>query len=176
MSTKGFVTTIDFSQEKSTVSFWVQDVGAANYGTVTQDIDEVKDAIDAFSLASVKQSGFNKSFPESSANPTDPTAQRERKALVVFEDTTAFIDDPTNTVANPGHGKLFQLEIPAPRLFEDDGTTSCLVAGSDLYDMNSTAVQALITGLETNIRSPYNHTATAPTIAIRKIVHVGRNV
>lgn len=176
MSTKGFVTTSDYSGETSTVSFWVQDVGASNYASVTQDIDEVKDAIIAFSLAQVKQAGMTKNFPEASSPPTDPNAQRERKALVIYEDTTAYIDDPTNTVANPGFGKLFQLEIPAPRVLEDDGTTSCLVAGTDLYDLSSPAVSALIAGLEPNIRSPYNHTSTAPTVAIRKIVHVGRNV
>lgn len=176
MSTKGFVTVEDHSGEKSTVSFWVQDVGATNYASVTQDVDEVKDAIIAFSLGEVRQAGFTKQYPESNAQVTDPTAQRERKALVIYKDTTAYIDDPTNTVANPGNGKLFQLEIPAPRLYEDDATTSCIVAGTDLYDLNSTAVQALIAGLEPNIRSPYNHTATAPTVSIQKIVHVGRNV
>lgn len=176
MSTKGFVTTSDYSNETSTVSFWVQDVGATNYASVSQDVDEVKDAIIAFSLAQVKQAGFTKSYPEASSPTTDPTAQRERKALVIYEDTTQYIDDPTNTVANPGFGKLFQLEVPAPRLFEDDGVTSIIVAGTDLYDMGSTAVQAFVAGIEPNIRSPYNHTSTAPTVAIRKIVHVGRNV
>lgn len=176
MSTKGYVTTEDYSQEVSTVSFWLQDIGAANFASVTQDLDEVKDAIDAFSLARVKNAGFNKTYPESSATVADPTAQRERKALVIYEDTTPYIDDPTNTVANPGFGKLFQLEIPAPRMFEDDGTTSVLVSGTDLYDLTSTAVSAFVAVMEPNIRSPYNHTSTAPSVSIRKIVHVGRNV
>lgn len=176
MSTKGFVTTEDFSGEVSTISFWVQDVGASNYASVTQDIDEVKDAIDAFSLARIKQAGLTKTFPENQASATDPNAQRERKALVIYEDITPYIDAPTNTVANPGFGKLFQLEIPAPRMYEDDGNTPIMVIGTDLYDLSSVAVGELVAGLEPNIRSPYNHTSTQPAVAIRKIVHVGRNV
>lgn len=175
MPTKGFVTVEDYSNEKSTVNFWLQDIGAGNYASVTQDLDEIKDGILGFTLGTVQVAGFSKQFPESSADVTDPSAQRERKALVSYQDTTQFLD-VGNTIANPGYLKYFTMEIPAARVYEDDGTTPLLQPNSDEYDLSTVATAALVAALEPNIRTPYNNSANAPTQQIVKITLIGKNI
>lgn len=168
MPTQAFVSIEDFDKEPTTVTFWVQDIGAANYASVTQDIDEVKDAIIAAVRGEVRKSGFTKTFLESFAAVTDPEAQRETKWLVTFRDTTQFLD-AGNTIANAGFGKIFTLEIGTALL------TGNLVANTDLADLSVTEMDALRDAIQANVRSPYNHTATAPSILVLSIEHVGRN-
>lgn len=168
MPTQAFVSIEDFDGEPTTVTFWVQDIGAANYASVTQDIDEVKDAIIAAVRGEVRKSGFTKTFLESFDAVTDPEAQRETKWLVTFRDTTQFLD-AGNTVANAGFGKIFTLEIGTAKL------TGNLVDNTDLADLSVTEMDALRDAIQANVRSPYNHTATAPSILVLSIEHVGRN-
>lgn len=171
MPTRAYVTVEDFSGEKSTTQFWVQDIGAGNYATVTQDIDEVKDSIITMIRGEVRESGFRKSFPESGAAVADPLAQRETKFLVIYQDTTQFLD-AANTIANAGYLKVFDLEIPTADLSGDKLVTG----GGDAIDLTeATIVAPFVTSIEANVRSPYNHTANAPTIVVKKILHVGRN-
>jgi hypothetical protein len=176
MPTQGFLSIQDYDAEPSSVGFWVQDLGAANYASVTQDIDEVKDAIAAVSLGVINDSGLRKVFPESFAAATDPNAQRERRWLVRMRDTTQFLD-VGNTVANPGYGKIFTLTIPAAKVFTGAGSDEpALVANTDVADIvGNTAMAALVTAIEANVRSPWNHTATAPAVDVLEILLVGRN-
>lgn len=169
MPTRAYVTIEDYDGETTTVHFWVQDIGAANFASVTQDIDEVKDAIAATIRGVVREAGFTKTFPESFAAVTDPEAQRETKWLVTYRDTTQFLD-VGNTIANAGFGKTFQMEIGTAEL------TGNLVANTDLADLTDTEMDALRDSIEANVRSPYNHTASAPTITVLEIRHVGRNI
>lgn len=171
MPTRAYVTVEDYTGEKTTTQFWVQDIGAANYGTVTQDIDEVKDAIATMIRGEVRESGFHKSFPESGAAVTDQLAQRETKWLVVYQDTTQFLD-AANTIANPGYLKIFTLEVGTANIAGDKIPAG---AGDEADLTEATIVAPFVTQFEANVRSPYNHTANAPTIVVKKIVHVGRN-
>lgn len=172
MPTRAYVTVEDYSQEKSTVSFWVQDMSGLNYDSVAQDVDEVKDAILALTLGAVRVAGITKEFPESGADVTDPNAQRERKALIVYQDQTQFLD-AGNTIANPGYLKLFTLELPAAKV-EDGSGTSYLKEDSDEYDLANADIAAFIAVIEANVRSPYNNSAQAPAIKVVKMTKVGR--
>lgn len=166
----------DYDAETSSVGFWVQDLGAANYASVTQDIDEIKDAIAAVSLGVINDSGLRKVFPESFASATDPNAQRERRWLVRMRDNTQFLD-VANTVANPGYGKVFTMTIPAAKVLTGAGSDQpALVANTDVADIVGNAeMAALVVAIEANVRSPWNHTATAPSVDVLEIVLVGRN-
>lgn len=171
MATKAFVTIADYGgadgkEELSTTSFYTTDITALNFGSVTQDIDEVKDAILDVIRGEVREVGFTKTFPESAALVTDAEAQREDKWLVVYTDTTAELGAG---VINAGYGKKFNFEIATALL------TGLLSTNSDLMDLTSTEGAALKASIEANVRSPYNWTAVAPTIEVNRVVHVGRN-
>lgn len=168
MPTRGHVTIEDYNGEKTVTSFWLQDIGAANFAAVTQDLDEVKDAIIPMIRGKVRSAGFTKEFPEDNTAVTDEEAARETKWLVTYRDTTQFLD-VANTIANAGFGKLFNLEIGTAE------RTGHLVAGEDIADLTDVEVDALRDSLNANIRSPYNHTANAPTQEVLRIVYVGRN-
>lgn len=173
MPTRANISIADHENEKSGVLVWVQDVGAANYASVTQDIDEIKDAIDTISLGGIGSAGFTKTFPEAGSYPANtPAAQRETKWLVTYQDVMQYLDE-ANTIANPGYLKVFTSEIPCADL-------SLLPEGKSELDLeDGGVVEAFVTAWEANVRSPFNHTHghTTPTaaIAVLKIEHVGRN-
>lgn len=170
MPTQGFVTIEDRDREISTTSFWLQDVGAGNYGSVTQDLDEIKDAIITVTRGVVRQTGFTKTFLESFAVVTDAEAQRENKWLVSYRDTTQFLD-VANTIANPGYGKIFNVEVATAKL------TGLLLDDRGVMDINDGGVgEAFKDVLQANLRSPYNNSAAStPTIEVLEVAHVGRN-
>lgn len=170
----GSVTIADSSKETSTSSITLQDVNAAgsNYGSVTQDLDEVKDAILTLIRGEVRKTELGVVFPESEAAVTNPDANREAKWLVTMKDTTAFLDG-ANLIANPGFGKLFQFEVATPDL-------SLKTAGTDDLDITTPAAVGTLAAavFAANVRSPYNRSAGAgvtPTNEVVSIRYVGRN-
>jgi len=162
----------DYDGESSNVLIWVQDMAAANYGSVTQDVDELKDAIATISLGAIRDVSVNKTFPENPAVVTDKTAQRESKWLITYRDTVQFLDE-NNLIANPGYLKVFTTEIPAAKL-------SLLSNNSDELNLSDGGVvQAFVASFEANARSPYNHsnvltTPPATWLKVLSIKHVGR--
>lgn len=170
MPTQGFVTIEDMDHEISTTSFWLQDVGAGNYASVTQDLDEVKDGIITVIRGEVRQTGFTKTFLESFDAVTDAEAQRENKWLVTYRDTTQFLD-ALNTIANPGYGKVFNIEIATAKL------TGILLDDRGVMDVSAGSTgEDFVAAIQPNIRSPYNNSAAGtPTVLILEIAHVGRN-
>lgn len=172
MPTRAFLTIEDHTGETATVSWSTQDISALNFASVTQDIDEVKDAILGVIGGQVRQAGFTKTFPESFAAVNNPEAQREAKYLVVYRDTTQYLD-AGNTIANQGYGKLFSMEIPTALL--SMLPASSLAARSGEVDYTKPEIIELKSKIEANVRSPYNGNANAPTIAVVSIAHVGRN-
>lgn len=166
MPTKGYVTIEDYSKERSTTEFYVQDIGAGNYAAVTQDIDEIKDSIITVIEGEVRETGFRKSFPESAIAVASQTAQRENKWLCTFRDTTQFLD-AGNTIANPGYLRLFQMSI---------GTADLqFVLDNDDADQAQGAVSNFFTDVAGNIRSPWNNAGNAPSQVMVGMRFVGRN-
>lgn len=175
MPTRATVAIADHEDERGTVLVWVQDIGAANYASVTQDIDEIKDAIDGITRGTVREAGFSKVFPEGTGYPsTDPTAQRETKWLVTYQDNMQFLDE-LNTIANPGYLKIFTAEIPT-------ADTDLLPDGKDELVLTTAGViLTFVNAWQTNVRTPYNHTngkTTPPATfnVVLSVKHVGRNV
>jgi hypothetical protein len=170
MPTQAYITIEDFSKEKSTVRFWVQDISSSNYDSVVTDIDEVKNSILTVIDGEVRVAGFSKTYPNSATAVTDPNAQRESKWLVSYRDTSQFLD-VANAVANPGYLKLFSAEIGTA---DNDLLTT---AGSDDLDLvDGGVVAAFVASWEANVRSPYNHSANAPSISVERITLVGRAI
>lgn len=175
MATIATISFEDYDREKSSMSVHVQDIGAANYGSVTQDIDEIKDSARALSIGVCLSSGFTKSFPETGDPAATVDAQRERKWLVTYRDSTAFLD-ALATIANPGFNKIFNFEIPC-------ADATLLAANSDEINRNAAVVsdvvgddtvQKVLNTLMANIRSPYNNMATAPVNTLLSCVMVGK--
>jgi len=171
-NTVGVVQVEDYDGEISSTSFNLQNIDqtGSNYGSVTQDLDELKDAILGVIVGQVRFSEVMKRFPESAAEVTDQSAQRERKWLVVMRDTLQYLD-VANAISNPGFQKLFTLEIAC-------ADPSLLVAHSDLMDVSAGAGLTLHDGLEANARSPWNNNPEAtitPTQEVVEVRLVGRN-
>lgn len=167
----GTISIEDYNGEKSSLNVNLQDIDAAgtNYGSVTQDLDEVKDAILPLIRGVVRYAQLGVQFPESAAAVTDKEAAREAKWLVTYKDTTQFLG-AANTVANPGFGKLFTFEIPT-------ANRSLLSNNRDELDLGVAGVgQTAKLALEPNIRSPFNRTAVTPTNEVVSIKYVGRNI
>jgi len=174
MAVTGFVTIRDFNGEVSTTRFWLPNITSVNWTGVTQDLDEIADAIADGGMirGEVIDVGYTQSFPRSSAAVTDEEAQREKKWVVHYTDTNEFLDAP-GAIPNPGYNKKFTFEIATALL------TGHMVSGSgeDLADLDEPEVAAMVAALEANVRSPYNNQTaygTAPFIRIDKIVYAGR--
>lgn len=175
MSTKASLTLTDYSKEKSTVSFWVQDISAANFDSVATDISEVRNAIQALTLGTIAKDGFTKKYPQAGGIPTDPLARREKKILATVQDTTQFLD-AGNTVANPRYLDIWTMEI-VPCV---DESLLTFVQNSDeliLDDSAGSGLQKdLVDAIEANVRSPWNNGAFAPTVSVLGLEVVGRNL
>lgn len=172
MPTRGFVTIQDYGGEKTTVSVNIEDINATNFGAVTQNLDEFKDALIPTIEGTVLEVGFTKTFPEVSTLPTSPSAQRERKWLISVRDTTQFLD-AANLIANPGYLKVFSFEIGTAEL-----PGHMINNSDDVADLSNTEMDALRDSIEANLRSPWNHSAgvgVTPTMQVLSIVHVGRS-
>lgn len=169
MPTSGFITFIDYGGESSVTNIPIQDVGAGNYAAVTQDLDEIKDALITVSRCNVLRTGFTKTFPEAGGLPASPEAQREDKWLVTYRDTTQFLD-VGSTIANPGFLKVFNFEVPG-------ANRTLLVPNTELMDVSTGSVgEDFVTAVEANVRSPYNNSAAVtPTIEVLSVKYVSRN-
>lgn len=173
MPTRASITIEDHEGQISTMSFWVTDLSALNYGSVTQDVDEIKDAVAPLIEGKIRKVDITKTFPETFDPVNNPLAQVEAKWLVTFRDTTQFLD-AANSIANPGYGKLFTMEVPTAKLTLKPATSLDQPSAGDI-DYADTDVVAFIAAFEANVRSPYNTSAVAPTVDVISIVNVGRN-
>jgi hypothetical protein len=170
----GSVVVADYDREISLTNFNLQQVDAAyaNIGSVTQDLDELKDAILTLILGEVRKTNFSVISPESEDPVTNQQAAREAKWLVTYKDTTPYLDG-LNAIPNPGYGKVFTFEIPT-------ANRALLAANSDTLDITTalSVGKVAATTFAANIRSPYNRSAEAgvtPTNEILSIKAVGRN-
>lgn len=128
---------LDFSGEKSSVSFNVATPSGATYDwdALEAIVDGIGDAIDAVCLCTrgndtirvVAQVG-------SQALPTDEEAQRELGLRIFYLDTTT--------------QKKYHITIPGPAL------ALMVSAGFDQVDWSGTEMAALETALEANMLSP----------------------
>lgn len=144
----------DYSDEASSSSLQSRAATGANYDTIETELDTLQTAIVALSTAQLQRRIWNTQVVEvSSALPTDPYAQRERKWLVSMADAS---------------GNRATLEIPAADL--DDATV--LQAGTDQADMTHAdwvAFAAAVDGI-------FEHRASGATLTVISATLVGRNI
>lgn len=168
----GSIVIEDYSKERSTFNPNVQDLDAAGalFGSISTDLDEIKDAIQPLIRGVIRHSTLSFKYPESDDPVTDVEAARETKWLVTYRDTTEYLG-ALNTVPNPGFNQLFSFEIPTAK-------RSLLSGNSDTLDITTGGSVGAVAkaALEPNIRSPYNRAASGtPTNRIEEIKFVGRN-
>ena len=169
---KGSISIDDYDAENSrtNVNLQIIDAAYANIGSVTQDLDEIKDAVLTIITGRVRKTFLSISTLEDQAPITNVQAAREGKWLVTYKDTTEFLD-ALNAINNPGFGQPFKFEIPTA-----DRTK--LAANSDFLNIATGVGAAFVAAIEPNIRSPYNQAAEAgvtPTNKVLSVQYIGKN-
>jgi hypothetical protein len=169
----GTIRVRDYSGQKASMNPNLQDMDAAGttYGSISQDLDEIKDGIDPLIIGAIEYSKVSATYPETGQAAPTVQAAVEGKWEITYMDTTPYLG-AASTVPNPGYGQLFTLEIPTADRTLLDGNEEFL----DLEDVTVAASVALV---EPNIRSPYNRAtaqAVTPTNQIMQIKYVGRNL
>jgi hypothetical protein len=142
----------DYSDEKSTMSLTIEQLTAGNVVATLALVDALLAATQAITEGSAEKSSVVfREQEEDPGRPSAASAQRERKWLVFYHDTT------TN--------KKYRAEIPTALL------TANLVAGTDLADLGATNMAAFVSAFEAVIKDP---DTGLNAVAIDKIQHVGR--
>jgi len=146
---------VDYSLENSNTRLTVEQLTSANVVADLALIDTLLAAMQAITLGQLKTSSvvFRKQ-DEDTAIPTDPNAQRERKWLVVYHDTTT--------------GKKYRAEIPTADL---SGTN--LQTNSDKANLADTQIAAFVTAFEAIVKDP---DTGLNDVAIDYIQHVGKRL
>lgn len=147
----GSFTFLDYSKEKSSMSFNFGAVTALNIAGFLSDFGDLRLATEAIVLGTLAQDQWvGDQTRYNNAAPSDVDAQRERKFLVIYEDTTTFAK--------------YQVEIPTADL------AGRMITGTDLVDLTNTEIAAWITAFETLCKSPEGN-----GVNVVEIRAVGRN-
>lgn len=155
---------VDYDGETSSTTVITTGGTSVNLTQKAVDMNLLVAAIEGLILGEVTKTEYRAlQTALSSTLPTDVNAQRERKYLVTYTDTTEFLDAPTNAIPNPGFGKKFNIELPCADL-------SQLQAGKDTVDITTGAGATFKTAFETLARTPYGG---VPSVV--SIKHIGKN-
>ena len=159
MPTKGFITVRDYAKDTATMYFHLPEITALNYAAVTQDLDEVRDAIEPHLLGKIVNVGFTRTFNDDAIDITpitDKEADRGKKFLVTLQDMKGWLD-ALGTIRNPGYGAMFSVEIPVinPAIVTNESDFVDIVTAGDGKD--------LADALAANIKSRDNRDASGAT-------------
>jgi len=168
----GSVTIRDYANQKSSVGVNLQNMDNAgtNAGSLLQDLDEFKDAIDPIVNGAIEMVRFTVAFAETGQTPASQSS-REKKWLVTYKDTTQYLD-AANLISNPGYNKTFDFEIPC-------ADWGLLPAGTEILSLSVDPGLAFKTAVTPNLRSPHNRAAGAgvtPTVEVIQVKKAGRNL
>jgi len=149
----GYVTSWrDYSDEKSNLSLTIEQLTAGNVVATLALVDALLAATQAITEGSAEKSRvIYREQDEDPGRPSAASAQRERKWLVFYHDTTT--------------AKKYRAEVPTALL------TGNLVAGTDLADLAATNIAAFVTAFEAVVKDP---DTGLNDVEIDKIQHVGR--
>jgi len=141
---------LDYSLEPTSSSFNLVDLTAANFTSQGVVLGSVQAAIQGVTLIAYDGSQYPAYVvPREEVAPASPFAQRESKWLVKMVDT---VNQQKST-------------------FEIGGADlALLVAGTDIMNISAGAGLALVTSIETNVRSNDGN-----TVQVTEIIHVGRS-
>lgn len=152
-------TILDYSNEKSPVKIYNGAITVTSIDGFLTEFGQMRDAVAGMSLGVVSNEQWvGDNTPLNQVPPTDPDAQRERKALVTYKGNSS--------------NKLYTLTIPAARTKASDGT-NLLLPASDMYDLTKTPVAAFKTRFQSFARTPDDDQEGVTVISIRT---VGRNI
>lgn len=167
----GYFSIMDYDKEIATFGFNTGAITAVSLpGTLTQ-FGALRTALQPMIEGVIAGEGLYVNRSKlSNVRPTNPSAQRERKWMVMFEDTTEFFDPPTNAIPNAGFRKVFSSEIGTAKVTNSDDSDR-LIDGTDRLDLTQTDAAALVTALEALVKSPYGG-----AINVIDIFLVGRNL
>lgn len=153
------LTIADYSREKSNMKVYNGAITALSLPGFLTDLAALEAATQALILGTHQDTMWVGDKTQlASTFPTDPDAQRERKALVVYEGNTTH--------------DVFTLTIPAVRTKTGAGAT-LLNAGSDEFNLAHALVSPWVTAFQTIGRSPNNDAENVTVISMRL---VGRNI
>ena len=162
----GSFTILDYDREKTTSGFNTGAITAVSLPTALTQFGNLRTAIGNIIVGELAEESLNVFRTKlNNIPPTDPTAQRERKWLVQYEDETQFFDAPVNAIPNAGYKKLFEMEIGTAKF-----TTANLPLNGDQADLAETDIAAFVTAFEAIARSPYGG-----VVNVVKMTAVGRN-
>jgi len=162
----GSFTLMDYDREKTNSGFNTAAITPTSLAGLLTEFGALKAAIDTITLGTISDEAiYVNRTKNSNVPPSDPSAQRERKWLVSYEDNTQFFDPPDNAIPNAGYRKLFDMEIGTA-----DFTTARLPNNGDEADLTETSMAAFVTAFEALVHSPYGG-----TVNVVKITAVGRN-
>ena len=152
-------TVLDYSNEQSPFKVYHGAITSVNISAFLTEFGQMRDAMAAMSLGVVtKEQWVGDNTILSQAPPTDPDAQRERKALVVYQGDT--------------NNQKYSVTIPAART-KTGGGAALIIPGTDKYDLTLTPVSAFVTRFNSFARTP---DSDAETVTILEIRLVGRNI
>lgn len=149
----------DYSDETSPLKIFNGAVTSTSIAGYITDLGEFRTLTQNLVLGVVqKEQWVGDNTLISSARPTDPDAQRERKGLVTYIGNTS--------------GKSYTLTIPTIRTKTSAGA-SLIVPGTDLFNLTLTPVAEWVAGFQSLARTPDSDTET---VTIQEIRLVGRNI
>jgi hypothetical protein len=167
MTASGYFSIMDRSRERSAFSFLTGDVTAVSLPGLLTQFGALRTATDAIILGVIQEEAqYVFKTKLSNSVPVDPNAQRERKWLVTYEDTTQLFDDPVNAIPNAGYRKVFNIEIPTA-----DASLLPTDIETDFVSLAQAAIAPWVTAFEAIARSPYGGDVNVLTIEM-----VGRNL
>lgn len=144
-------TLLDSSNEPTTTEVNIGPITALTIAAFLSQFGTYKTALQAITLGNLKADRWTGDATAYNATiPTDVNAQRERKFLVNYQDTTTFAP--------------YRLEIGTADL---EGR---MIPGTDLVDLTNTEIAAWITAFEAMAQSPEGH-----AVNVLSIEAVGRN-
>lgn len=163
--TVGTLSIGDYSKELSTVGFAMATPADNDYTAAIAALTAIRSGVEGVSRGNVRQEQISRINPINANWPSDEEAQREDKWLITYRDTLEWLDAPTNTIPNPGFGKLFNIEVPCA-----DREAVVMTPGTDIVDFTQAPMSTLVTNLQSYGRSPYGG-----SVSVQQVEFVGRN-
>jgi len=149
----GSISFLDFSEEKSSMSFHFGPITALTIGAFLTQFAALRTAAEAIVLGELSDDQWvGDSTNYAAAAPTDPNAQRERKWLIQYEGVTSHT--------------IYSTTLPTANL----AGTDFLLPGTDEADLSTTEIAAFVTAFEALCKSPYQE-----AVNVLNIYAVGRN-
>lgn len=154
----GLLSFLDYSNETSHFKFDFGPITALTIAAFLTQYGALRSATDAITIGALVEDTWKGDVTRYNvAKPSDPNAQRERKFLVTYQDTTSF--------------SKYRLEIPTASFEVGSPAASVFKPNTDEVDLTVTEIAAWITAFETLCKSPEGN-----GVDVVEIRGVGRNL